>query len=114
MGILTRSCSLDLVILCILQPSNNGLGRKPVANGIAARTSFAFRRCQPVLLSALRRLAAICLSELINNSAPKLASSCELRTFGNIECGKGSVDLRNDRITYVLTITTANLLVVKG
>src|SRR5208282_6070995 len=45
-----------LVILCILERRNDGLGRKTVAYGIAARTLFAFRRCWP---GAFERVAAI-------------------------------------------------------
>src|SRR5665811_1034006 len=49
------------VILCILECRNDGLGRKTVAQCIATRTLFAFGVVGPVLLSALRRLASICL-----------------------------------------------------
>ena len=46
----------SLVILCILERRNDGLGRKTVAHGIAARTLFAFRRCWP---GAFERVASI-------------------------------------------------------
>src|ERR1019366_7274557 len=45
-----------LVILCILERRNDGLSRETVAQGIAARTLFAFWRRWP---SAFERVAAV-------------------------------------------------------
>jgi hypothetical protein len=53
------------VIFRILQCTDHGLGGKAVANGIAAGTLFASAVIGPVLLRALRRLASICLKEVI-------------------------------------------------
>ena len=45
-----------LVVLCILECRNDGLGGKAVAHGIAARAFFAFRRCRP---GAFERVATV-------------------------------------------------------
>src|SRR5450759_4326070 len=45
-----------LVILCILERSNDGLGREAVAYSVAARTPLAFWRCWP---GAFQRVATV-------------------------------------------------------
>ena len=55
-------CSFEgLVILCILERRNDGLGGKAVAQGIAARTLFALWRRWP---GAFERVAAVGLDLL--------------------------------------------------
>ena len=54
-----------LVIFVVLQRADHCFGREPMADGIAAGMVFALFRNRTVLLRALRRVASICLNEVI-------------------------------------------------
>ena len=58
-----------LVILCVLQRRNDGLGREAWRKALRRERSLPSGVVGPVLLSALRRLASICLRELIEDQS---------------------------------------------
>jgi hypothetical protein len=58
-------CFECFVIFSILQRADHRLGREPMADGVAARAPFAFFRDRAGALRALRRLASICLKEVM-------------------------------------------------
>jgi hypothetical protein len=58
-------CFERAVVLGVLKRRDDRLGREAMPYCIAAGPLFAFFRLWPVLLRALRRLASICLNDVI-------------------------------------------------